>query len=188
MYRHEPSVEPSLRGKYKKYKSLTLHEEIGSSQLFIYIMSCLHLLWDWFKRLSIVLHRLLSHLLCLENRSINSGTYPNWFGLHNLHSQLYRVLKHCRNACRHVLLHLVNEYYRAWCFFLRTKKGIIYHKKYLSHLCGRNLTFQSGGGTALLSDLPLPTELFAKRIVYYWSSSITNHAQHGDSSFTPHYC
>jgi hypothetical protein len=28
-------------------------------------------------------------------------------------------------------------------------------------------TFQSGVGTALLSGLPLPTELFAQRMLYY---------------------
>jgi hypothetical protein len=40
----KPSLELSLRGYVKKYKRLTLHEETDSSQLFMHIVSWLHLL------------------------------------------------------------------------------------------------------------------------------------------------
>jgi hypothetical protein len=41
----------------------------------MYIVSLLYLLGDWFKRHSIKIYRLLSHLLCLKHRFIDSGLY-----------------------------------------------------------------------------------------------------------------
>jgi hypothetical protein len=41
----------------------------------MYIVSYLYLLWDWFKRLFIVLCRILSRILYLNDRSIKSELY-----------------------------------------------------------------------------------------------------------------
>jgi hypothetical protein len=57
----------------------------------MHIVSCMNLLWDWFKKLSIILRILLSYLLCLKSRSIDLGLYMS---LPTLESDLARAYSH----------------------------------------------------------------------------------------------